>query len=409
MSDNHRSALNGRRILLGVSGSIAAYKAVGLLRELLQSGAVVDVVMTQAACRFVAPLTFEVLSGRRVYIDLFERGEEIRHIELAEAAEIILLAPATADLLSKMAVGAADDLLSAVLLAARGSVVVAPAMDGGMWEHPAVQANVDQLRARRVTFVPPETGPLASGRWGMGRLASEKEILQAVERRLSAGRDFAGTVVLVTAGPTREPIDPVRCLTNRSSGKMGYAMARAAAERGAEVILVSGPVSLDGPPGVQTIRVETAAEMRTQVRRHLSKAEILVMAAAVSDFQPARMHPQKIKKGGGLPALALSPTTDILAEIADLKARPFLVGFAAETESLESHAQEKRRKKKLDLVIANDVTQEGAGFETETNIVTVIGRDGKAASWPKLSKIELAHRILDRIQLERAGPRRSSK
>lgn len=397
-------AFEGKRILLGVSGSIAAYKAVLLLRRLQQAGAVVTVAMTAAACRFVTPLTFETLSGRRVYVDLFEGGSDIHHLELAESADLILLAPATANLLAKMAAGGADDLLSTMLLAARCPLVVAPAMDGGMWDHPAVQRNAAAIEAFGAAIVPPESGALASGRLGVGRLASEDAILAAAAARLARRGELAGETVLVTAGATREPLDPIRFVSNRSSGRMGYAIAEAARERGAKVVLISGPVALPAPHGLERQMVETAAEMRAAVMRALPAATIVIMAAAVADWRPAVRAAEKIKKSAAPARLELEPTEDILTEIGRARGSRLLVGFAAETGDLVAQARGKLQAKRLDLIVANDVTQDGAGFETETNVVTVIDRRGGIESWPKLPKRAVAERLLDRIQTLRATP-----
>jgi phosphopantothenoylcysteine decarboxylase/phosphopantothenate--cysteine ligase len=403
------AAFQGKRILLGVSGSIAAYKAVLLLRRLVQDGAEVTVVMTQSACRFVTPLTFETLSGRRVYTDLFAGGSDIHHLELAESADLILLAPATANLLSKLASGAADDLLSTLLLAARCPIVVAPAMDGGMWDNPAVRRNAAAVEALGAVIVPPESGPLASGRLGVGRLAAEEAILAAAAGRLARRGDLAGDTVLVTAGATREPIDPVRFVSNRSSGRMGYAVAEAARDRGAKVVLISGPVALPPPHGVERQVVETAAEMRAAVLRALPAATIVIMAAAVGDWRPAARAATKIKKSGTPLRLELEPTEDILVEVGRARGDRILVGFAAETERLVEHARRKLQAKRLDLIVANDVTQDGAGFETETNVVTVIDRRGGLESWPTLPKRAVAERLLDRIAAFRAAPPKVSK
>lgn len=393
--------LNGRRVLLGVTGSIAAYKSVGLLRRLTASGADVTVVMTDAAKRFVGPLTFQTLSGHPVYDDPFEPREEILHLKLADAADLLLIAPASANTIAKLAAGSADDLLSALALAARCPVVLAPAMDAVMWEHRLVQRNLDVLRGAGVTVVLPETGALASGLVGPGRLASEEAILAAVEARL-AGGSWSRERVVVTAGPTSEPIDPIRTITNRSSGKMGYAVAEAARRRGAAVTLISGPTNL-APPAVEVVSVQTAEEMRRAVLERIEKATVLVMAAAVADFRPRIVQRAKIKKHEAPPMIELEPTTDILSEIAGKHPDLVVVGFAAETEQLVERATEKLKRKRLDLIVANDVSIPGIGFGADVNEVTLIDRLGVVTALPRLPKTEVAERILDRIELLRAA------
>lgn len=390
--------LDGKRIVLGVTGSIAAYKAVELLRELKELGADVMVVMTEAARYFVSPLTFATLSQQPVLFDLFtlDYRSKIAHISTAEGADLLLIAPATANTIGKFANGLADDLLTNLYLAAHVPVLIAPAMDAHMWNHPAVQENVKRLRERGVQFVGPEVGELASGLIGPGRLAEVVKIVRAVEGLLLRRKDLSGQVVLVTAGPTQEPLDPIRYLSNRSSGKMGYALAQAARDRGAKVILISGPTSLTPPAGVEIQAVQTAEEMREAVLKYLPKATIVIKAAAVADFRPTTLLPSKIKKGGTL-TLELAPTPDILEEVGEKKGNRILVGFAAETEDLVKNAREKLFKKNLDLIAANDVTKEGAGFAAETNLVTILDRDGGIEELPLLPKKEVAHRILDRV------------
>jgi phosphopantothenoylcysteine decarboxylase/phosphopantothenate--cysteine ligase len=397
--------LIGKRILLGVSGSIAAYKAVSLLRTLVGEGASVSVVMTEAATRFVAPLTFEVLSGQAVATDLFAAHQEMLHLTLAEEADLVVIAPATAHTLARCALGLADDLLTTLVLAARGPLILAPAMDGGMWDHPTVQTHARTLRERGVTVVDPEEGPLASGRIGRGRFAAEAAILETIERCLCPRLDWAGQRVLVSAGPTQEAIDPVRFLSNRSSGKMGYALACAARERGAQVVLVSGPTALPAPAGVERVSVCTAEEMSKALALRFGWATVLVMAAAVADFRPARVAADKLKKGKTkLTMLEMEPTEDILQGLAARRSSQVLVGFAAETGDLLPHAQEKLRRKGLDLVVANDVTIEGAGFGSEMNAAVVVGRTGVVADLPLMPKREMADRILDAIQACRRHP-----
>jgi len=395
--------LVGRRIVLGVSGSIAAYKAVGLLRSLVGEGADISVVMTEAATRFVSPLTFEVLSGHPVATDLFAAHEEMLHLTLAEQADLVVIAPATANTLARCALGLADDLLATLVLASRCPLILAPAMDGGMWDHQTVQAHAQALRARGVTIVEPEEGPLASGRIGRGRLAAEVVLLAAIDECLRPRLDWAGQRVLVSAGPTQEAIDPVRFISNRSSGKMGYAVASAARERGAEVVLVSGPTALPVPPGVECVAVCTAEEMGKVLAARFGWSTVLIMAAAVADFRPKRTAQDKLKKKAKPATLELEATEDILQGLAGRRTSQILVGFAAETKDLIPQAQEKLRRKGLDLIVANNVMIEGAGFGSEMNAAAVIGRAGVVADLPLMPKRELADRILDAIQAYRVN------
>lgn len=391
--------LEGKRVLLGVTGSIAAYKAVELLRLLAKRGATVQVAMTEAATKFVGPLTFETLSRQEVLLDMWslQYSHRIGHIEATQRADLLLVAPATAQTIARLALGLADDFLSCIYLASRCPVLVAPAMDCDMFEHPALQANLATLRARGVHIVEPEHGPLASGLIGRGRLADLPVILEAAERLLLGARDLAGRVVLVTAGPTREPVDPVRFLSNRSSGKMGYAIAEAAAARGAAVILVSGPTALPVPSGVDSVQVETAQQMHDAVLAKLPVADIVIKAAAVADYRPTRVAGQKIKKAEGLSEIPLEPTPDILAEIGARKGRQIVVGFAAETQALVANGRKKLLQKRLDLLVANDVSQPGAGFDGDTNIVKILDAAGGVEELPLLAKREVASRILDRV------------
>jgi phosphopantothenoylcysteine decarboxylase/phosphopantothenate--cysteine ligase len=389
----------GKRILLGVSGSIAAYKAVELLRTLMREGADVSVVMTDAATRFVAPLTFEVLSRHPVATDLFAAHQEMLHLTWPEQADVFIIAPATANTLAKLALGLGDDLLSTMVLTASCPLIVAPAMDGGMWDHPTVREHVEQLRSRGMTVLDPVEGPLASGRIGKGRLPDEQTILKAVEACLVPKRDLAGQRVMVSAGPTQEPIDPVRFISNRSSGKMGYAIAQAARERGAEVLLVSGPTALPVPPGVRCMHVETAEEMAKALMTNFRWSTIVVMAAAVADFRADKPSHQKIKKqAGAWKALALTPTEDILHTLSRQRTRQILVGFAAETDAILAHARKKLTEKDLDLIVANDVTTKDGGFGSDRNAATLITRDGAGTSLPLMLKRELADHILDALQ-----------
>lgn len=395
------------RVALGVSGCIAAYKAAELVRLLQQEEIEVQVVMTRHAQEFVTPLTFAALSGQKVITEMFGAragGERpniesaIEHIAVAEKMDALVIAPATADILGKLAHGIADDFLTTLYLATKAPVVVAPAMNVNMWEHPTVQANVARLRERGVTVVEPHAGYLACGMTGPGRLAEVNTILARVLEVLGVKRDLVGETVLVTAGPTCEDLDPVRYVTNRSSGRMGYAVAEAAARRGARVILVSGPTALPPPAGVEVTPVRTTEEMQRAVQEHAREASIVVGAAAVVDFRPKKVAAQKIRRARGAWRLALEPTVDILRGLARAKDHRVLVGFAAETEDVLKNARAKLRAKKLDIVVANDVTQDGAGFDVETNVVTLVTRDGQTIPLPKMTKLAVAHRLLDEIR-----------
>jgi len=394
--------LAGKKIILGVTGSIAAYKSVYLLRRLVEHGADVSVVMTPEAAKFVTPLTFQVLSKNTVYTDMFESGQggEISHLYLGRGADMVLIAPATANIIGKMANGIADDLLSTILLACKCPVLAAPAMDSEMYENRVVQKNISYLQKLNVDFIGPVTGPLASGIEGPGRMSEPDVILAFVEERLAERtcRDIEGHTILVTAGPTREAIDPVRYISSLSSGKMGYSIAEAAKRRGAKVILISGPVSLTPPAGVELVRVITAEEMFNAVINRLPEVDVVVMAAAVSDFKPAVVVNSKIKKenAGGM-TLNLVKTQDILSEILEKKGKQFIVGFAAETEDMVANAKKKLISKQLDMIVANDVCREGAGFEVDTNIVTVIDRWGETVEYPVMTKAVVADKILDHV------------
>ena len=400
-TDRSSRAPDGRfrekTIVLGVTGSIAAYKAVSLARRLTAEGAAVQVVMTQNAQRFVGPLTFQELTGRSVGTDLFAPEAHMPHLALAASADLIAIAPASAHCVAKLAHGLADDLLSTLALAAECPVVVAPAMDGGMWTHPAVRDNVLTLRRRGVIVLEPEVGPLASGLVGKGRLPEEDAILSAIAGALHPVKDFKGRRVLITAGPTQEALDPVRFLSNRSSGKMGWALAEAARDRGAEVVLIAGPTGLPPVPNVTVVPVVTSEEMGKAVVARFPDSDVLIMAAAVADFRPARPAPGKIPKGRGSRVLALEPTPDILMGLPPRRAGQCVVGFAAETGDLVERAGAKLRRKALDLVVANDVTEPGAGFGTDTNRATLLDRTGRSNALPLMSKLELAHRILDAV------------
>jgi phosphopantothenoylcysteine decarboxylase/phosphopantothenate--cysteine ligase len=396
----------GKRVVLGVTGSIAAYKAVELLRSLVQEGADVSVVMTPSATRFVPPLTFEVLSKHPVATDLFAAHDEMLHLTLAERADVVVIAPATAHSLAKAALGLAEDLLGTLLLAAQCPVIIAPAMDGGMWDHPAVQGHVAQLLQRGVMILAPEVGPLASGRVGRGRLVDTSVILEAVAQRLAPRQDWRGQRVLVSAGPTHEPIDPVRVLSNRSSGKMGYAVAQAARARGGQVVLVSGPTALPTPAGVERVNVTTAEEMYKALTTRLPWATVVIMAAAVGDFRVTQVSSQKLERSGaGTQSLQLEPTPDILSALAAQRRGQLLVGFAAETGPVLPRALDKLKRKGVDLLVANDVTQEGAGFGTDTNVAVLLDRTGKVTELPKMPKRELADHLLDAVlRLDKSVP-----
>ncbi|MDR3678072.1 MAG: bifunctional phosphopantothenoylcysteine decarboxylase/phosphopantothenate--cysteine ligase CoaBC [Acidobacteriota bacterium] len=393
------------RIALGVSGGIAAYKAAELLRLLQEKGLEVQVVMTRNACEFITPLTFAALSGHKVITEMFGGAagasnveSAIEHIALAQSIDTLVIAPATANVLAKMANGIADDFLTTLCLATKAPLIVAPAMNVNMWDHAATQQNLETLRRRGVRVVNPDDGYLACGMTGAGRLADPQLIAQSVFETLGLSEDLKGEVVLVTAGPTEEPLDAVRYLSNRSSGKMGYAIAEASRRRGAQVVLVSGPTRED-PPAAHTFeRVRTANEMAEAVLRHAGKATVVVMAAAVADFRPGTVHEGKIKKQQGTPVVTLEPTTDILAEISrHRRDGQIIVGFSAETAQLIENATAKLHAKNLDLLVANDVSQNGAGFDVGTNIVTLLFPDGRNIALEKMSKFEVANRVLDQV------------
>lgn len=391
-------ALAGKRIVAGICGGIAAYKAAHIVSKLAQAGANVRVIMTRAACRFVAPVTFEALSHERVLTDLWE--EPLAHIELAYSADLFVILPATYDIVGKLAHGIADDLLTTTLAATRAPVLVIPAMESQMYTNPIFHENKKRLSELGYRFLEPETGHLASGREGIGRFPAEEKVLEAIEKILAEGALLQGHRVLVTAGPTREMLDPMRCITNKSSGKMGYALAEQARNLGADAVcLISGPTQLAPPPGVECLRVESAAEMKEAVLTRSSQADLILMAAAVADWRPKRALSQKLQKSGARAlTVVLEKTPDILAELGRRKRKDqILVGFAAETEKLLEHARAKLREKNLDLVVANDITMAGAGPEVETNIVTLLYRDGRSETLPCMSKQELARQILHRV------------
>lgn len=391
--------LNGKCVVLGVTGGIAAYKACELTSRLKKAGAQVHVIMTKNACEFVRPLTFETLSSHPVVTDTFARPEtwEVEHVALAKRADVFVIAPATANIMAKMACGIADDMLSTTVLATRAPILLAPAMNTGMWENAATQANAETLKSRGVRFVGPEGGYLACGDTGAGRMSEPESIFAAIKDILCPRRDLEGVRVLVTAGPTREKLDPVRYITNRSSGKMGYAIAEAARDRGGIVTLVSGPVQLPKPQGVNTVDVISTQDMYDVMTERCPDQDIVIQAAAPADFTPESVAEQKIKKqGDGKLTLELRQTPDIAAAVGQLK-RPgqVLVGFAAETENVEGNARKKLKSKNLDMIAANDVNAPGAGFDVDTNVVTFITRDGQE-TLPCLPKRQVADALLDR-------------
>jgi phosphopantothenoylcysteine decarboxylase/phosphopantothenate--cysteine ligase len=402
------SSLSGKRIVLGVTGSVAAYKAADLASRLTQEGALVDAILTPAGARFVSPLTFRSVTGRPAHADLWSESAHVAHVGLGHEADLLLVAPATADVLARLAHGIADDLLTVAALASRAPLVLCPAMDAGMWDHPATRANVETLRSRGATFIGPAEGRMASGMSGPGRLVEPEEIVARLRTLLGARGSLAGRTIVVSAGPTQEPIDPVRYVGNRSSGRQGFAIARAALDRGARVILVAGPTSLPTPAGAERVDVRTAKEMREAVLEASAGADALVMAAAVADFTPKRAATTKLKKDErGSLTLDLAPTADILADVGRRRRktkRPrVLVGFAAETGNPAPEARRKLRAKGLDLVVANDVTAPGAGFSFGTNRVVLVAKDDGEERLPLLSKDEVAEALLDRIAAKLGG------
>ena len=388
--------LQGKRILLGVTGSIAAYKCPELIRRFQARGATVTVVMTEAAGQFVTPLTLQAISRRPVYTRLFDPREEILHLTLAQDADLFLIAPATANFIGKAACGLADDLLSTLFLAARGPVLVAPAMDAAMWDHPVTRAQLRQLREAGIEIVGPEAGPLASGITGMGRLADPEAVMAAAAECLASRTVLTGESILVTAGPTREPLDPVRFLSNRSSGKMGYAVARAATRRGARVTLISGPTALPPPYGVEVVAVETAAEMAAALDKRFPDSTILVMAAAVADYRPASAAAQKITRRSEGLRVELEAVPDLLARLRPERPRQLVVGFAAETEELLPRAERKLRNKNLDLIAANLVGP-AMGFDVDDIALTLLDRTGRTTELGELPKAVAAGRLLDAV------------
>jgi phosphopantothenoylcysteine decarboxylase/phosphopantothenate--cysteine ligase len=396
--EERRGKLDGKHILLGVSGSIAAYKAVDILRTLQEHGADVSVVMTKNAARFVTRLTFEVLSGKPVLINEFQEAERkgIGHIDITAGLDLALVAPATANIIGKVASGIADDALTTALTAISCPLVMAPAMNDRMYRNAVVRKNIAFLTDQGVHFVEPDTGPLACGTSGQGRLAETEKIVLAVASALPAN-DLAGVTVLVTAGPTREPIDAVRFISNPSTGKMGYAVAEAARDRGAKVILISGPTLIEPPAGVTVILVQSAQDMHRAVMDHVAASQILIMAAAVSDFKPTISSDRKIKKHEASTVINLERTEDILSAAAKTSGRRLLVGFAAETDNVLDNALQKLKSKNLDMIVVNDVTKKGAGFCSDTNAVVIIDRAGVQTELQVMPKREIARRIIDKI------------
>jgi len=402
--------LAGKTIVLGVTGGIAAYKSAEIIRLLVKEGALVRVIMTKNAQEFITPLTLQTLSGNPVATETFNltQESEIGHIRLADTADLILIAPATADIIAKLANGIADDLLSTVLLATTAPVLLAPAMNVHMYAHSLVQENMQKLVKHGYSFVEPAEGFLACGYEGKGRLADPGDIVEEVCATLTK-KDMRNEHVIVTAGPNAEPIDPVRFITNRSTGKMGFAMARVAWRRGAEVTLVSGPTSLEPPRGVRFTAVRTAVEMQKAILDHYQTATMVISAAAIADYRPARVAAQKIKKTDGDLVIELARNPDILKELSSHKGNRLHVGFATETENVLGNAARKLKSKNLDMIVANDVTQEGAGFAHDTNIVTLIDRTEHMETLPLMSKDEVAHAVYDRLLALKVGSKTAGK
>lgn len=395
--------LSAKMVLLGVTGGIAAYKSAELARLLVKEGFSVQVVMTRAAAEFVSPLTFKSLTGRPVFTSLFDPSYSTGtvHIDLARDPHLVIIAPATANILGKMVAGIADDLLSTILVAVDAKttpVILAPSMNTAMLDNPAVRRNIELLRERGYIIADPADGSLACGEIGKGRMVEPGQLLELIKARLAIKMDYQGVTVLVTAGPTREALDPVRFISNHSSGKMGYALAQAARERGARVILISGPTALQPPVGVDFFQVSSAQDMYRMVMEKLELSDVVIKAAAVADYRPEEFYRQKIKKNSNEMVIRLVRNPDILKEIGSRKGKRFLVGFAAETEAILENALKKMKEKNLDLIVANDLTLEGAGFASETNIAQLVYRDGKVERLPLMTKYELAHIILDRIK-----------
>ena len=395
--------LKGKQIVLGVAGGIAAYKAVELLRLLTKAGADVHIIMTRAAQEFIAPLTFQTLSANPVHTELFNliAEREIGHISLADRADLFVIAPATANVVGKIAAGIADDMLTTTVMATKAPVLIAPAMNVNMYTNPIYRENEERLRDYGYLFVPPETGALACGWEGEGKLAAPESIFEATVAAISP-KSLSGQTIMITAGPTREEIDPIRFISNHSSGKMGYALARAAQRLGARVILISGPVSLPAPFGVELVRVESARDMQAAVMGRVGHCTAIIKAAAVADYRPAERSGEKIKKQSAELSLQLVKTPDILAGLGSLDKRPLLVGFAAETRNLEEFAAKKLKEKNVDILVANDVSQPDAGFNVDTNRARLLFRNGRVLEYPLMSKDALAGIILDAVATELA-------
>jgi phosphopantothenoylcysteine decarboxylase/phosphopantothenate--cysteine ligase len=390
--------LKGKKVVVGITGGIAAYKAAELVRQLCKQGAAVEVVMTRNAQQFVTPLTFQTISGNAVSTDLFSSYQpEISHIALADKADILIIAPATANIIAKCAAGIADDLLSSVVLSTVAPVLIAPAMNSKMWENSVTQQNVAKLKERGFNFVGPSTGELACGYEGKGRLAELDDILEET-LSLVTEKDLKGEHILITAGPTQEQLDPIRLLTNRSSGKMGYALAGASQKRGAKVLLVSGPTTINPPPHVRTIPVTNAIDMDKAVSRHYKSCTIVIKTAAVADYRPKKYSPEKMKKTKKILSLELERNPDILYKLGKNKGKRFLVGFAAETKNIISHAKAKLDRKNLDLIVVNHALQKEGGFGSDSNEVTLIDYEGRVDTLPRMEKTVLADKILDRVK-----------
>jgi phosphopantothenoylcysteine decarboxylase / phosphopantothenate---cysteine ligase len=410
--DSTIAEVTGKRVALGISGGIAAYKAAEILRGLQRAGCTVRVAMTKRACEFITPLTFRALSGAHVIVDDYapDNPDPIAHITFSQTVELFLIAPATANLIAKMANGIADDFLTSTYLASNAPVLIAPAMNTTMWNHPATVRNLSRLRADGVRVIEPDSGEMACGTFGPGRLSEPERVVAAAldvlrEAGRQAAQDLAGERVLITSGATREEIDPVRFLSNRSSGRMGFALAEAARQRGAQVTVVAGQTTAQPPPGVHLIRAMSAEEMRAAVMSEVGGATIFIAAAAVADYRPAVRAASKLKKSDAALTLRLEPTPDILAEVSRSRREGLIVaGFAAETDEVLRHAREKLERKQLDIVVANDITREGAGFDTSTNVITIIASDNETPiELPLMSKAEAAHHILDElVRLRRA-------
>lgn len=394
------AAMAGRHILLAVTGSIACYKVIDLASKLTQAGAIVDVIMSASAGKFVTPLAFQSVTGRQVHTDLWADDSHVLHVGLAEGADLLVVAPATANTLARMAHGMADDLIGVTLLAARCPVLCAPAMDGGMYAHPATQANVQTLQARGVDMLGPVEGRMASGMSGLGRMVEPAEIFGAIRQRLGAGGPLTGRTVVITAGGTQEAIDPVRMISNRSSGKQGFALAQAALDLGARVTLITGPAALGTPHGARRVNVISAAEMAEAVLRESAHAHALIMAAAVADFRPARTASEKIKKTDEVPVIELERTLDIISAVAERRRETgspaALVGFAAESCNVLAFAQDKLRRKGLDMVVANDISEPGAGFNVDTNHVTLVYPD-RLEALPMMEKSAVAEHVMAQV------------